>query len=607
MIEAEGLTKRYGPTVALDGIDLQVPAGSILGVLGPNGAGKTTALRILTTLSLPDDGWARVAGHDVVREAAAVQRNIGVTAQDATVDEVLTGRQNLVMIGRLSGLRRRQARARAAELLDQFDLADAADRMLKEYSGGMRRRLDLAAGLVTRPPVLFLDEPTTGLDPASRLRMWNVIRELVAGGVTLLLTTQYLDEADELADRIVVIDHGHVIAEGEPAELKTQTGGARLEVTLTEANPAASGALEPFAAGPVQREPGRAAAAGTGTQRGRPGQHGRTRPRRRRDHRRRRGSPSALARRRLLRAHRPPRGASRGTRRSRPGGSPVMTLTTLPSAAPILRPAPSRRLAQRFADVIVLTGRNLVHIAREPLQLSDVTIQPVLFTLLFVYVFGSGVVLPGGGSYTDFAIAGLLALNLTTSAMGTAVGLSSDLNSGVIDRFRTLPMWRAAVLVGRSLADLSTAALCALIVALTGLVIGWRPDASIPAVIGGFALFLLFAYALSWGCGCLGIVSKGPESAQGVGLVILFPLAIVSNALVPTQRMPAVLRVIADWNPVSAVTAAARHLWGNPNPSATIHAWPMQHPVAASLLWSVALLLIFAPLATLLYRRRTTG
>ena len=195
-----------------------------------------------------------------------------------------------------------------------------------------------------------------------------------------------------------------------------------------------------------------------------------------------------------------------------------MTLTTIPSAAPVLRPAPPRRLAQRFADVLVLTGRNLVHIAREPLQLSDVTIQPVLFTLLFVYVFGSGVVLPGGGSYTDFAIAGLLALNLTTSAMGTAVGLSSDLNSGVIDRFRTLPMWRAAVLVGRSLADLSTAALCTLIVALTGLVIGWRPDASIPAVIGGFALFLLFAYALSWGCGCLGIVSKGPESAQGSAL-----------------------------------------------------------------------------------------
>jgi ABC-2 type transport system permease protein len=282
-----------------------------------------------------------------------------------------------------------------------------------------------------------------------------------------------------------------------------------------------------------------------------------------------------------------------------------MTANTL--AAPVVRPTPAHRLARRFSDVLVLTGRNIMHIAREPLQLSDVTIQPVLFTLLFVYVFGSGVVLPGGGSYTDFAIAGLLALNLTTSAMGTAVGLSTDLNSGVIDRFRTLPMWRPSVLVGRSLADLSTAALCALIVAATGLAIGWRTHASILSVIGGFALFLLFSYALSWGCGCLGIVSKGPESAQGIGLVILFPLAIVSNGLVPTQRMPTVLRVIADWNPVSAVTAAARHLWGNPNPSATINAWPMQHPVAASLLWSVALLLIFAPLATVLYRRRTTG
>jgi ABC-2 type transport system ATP-binding protein len=250
-IEAHGLRKRFGATIALNGIDLEVPAGAILGVLGPNGAGKTTAVRILTTLSIPDGGSARVAGHDVVSEAAAVQRNIGVTAQDATVDEVLTGRQNLVMIGRLSGLRRAEARARASELLDRFDLIDAADRILKEYSGGMRRRLDLAAGLVTRPPVLFLDEPTTGLDPTSRVRMWDVIRGLVADGVTLLLTTQYLDEADELADRIVVIDHGRVIAGGTAAELKAQTGGARLEVTLSQAGPAASQALEPFVAGPV--------------------------------------------------------------------------------------------------------------------------------------------------------------------------------------------------------------------------------------------------------------------------------------------------------------------------------------------------------------------
>jgi ABC-2 type transport system permease protein len=284
----------------------------------------------------------------------------------------------------------------------------------------------------------------------------------------------------------------------------------------------------------------------------------------------------------------------------------MSSVTETAPAVALSRHARPVERAQRIRDVVVLTGRNLLHIKREPLQLSDVTVQPVLFTLLFVYVFGSGVVLPGGGSYKDFAIAGLLAMNLTTSSMGTAVGLSNDLGSGVIDRFRTLSMWRPAVLVGRSLADLMTAVICTFFVAATGLVVGWRPDASVASIAAGFAIFLLFSYALSWGCACLGMISKGPESAQGIGLVILFPLAIVSNALVPTEHMPAVLRTIADWNPVSAVTSASRNFFGNPNPSASIHAWPMQHAVLASLLWSVALIAIFAPLATTLYRRRTT-
>jgi len=233
-ILVEGLTKSFGDVHALRGIDLVVPRGTVLGVLGPNGAGKTTAVRILTTLLLPDKGRALVEGRDVVREAAAVRRSIGLSGQSAAIQEELTGRENLEIVGRLHHLGKAEARIRASDLLQQFDLIDAADRYSKTYSGGMQRRLDLAASLVGRPQVLFLDEPTTGLDPRSRLGMWDIIRSLVAGGTTLLLTTQYLDEADELADEIVVIDHGLVIAAGTAEELKSRVGGDVLEFTVPD-------------------------------------------------------------------------------------------------------------------------------------------------------------------------------------------------------------------------------------------------------------------------------------------------------------------------------------------------------------------------------------
>jgi len=229
-IEAEGLTKRFGNTQALAGVDLAASEGTVLGVLGPNGAGKTTAVRILATLLRPDSGRASVAGYDVVRDASKVRRIVGLTGQYASVDEDLTGTQNLVMIGQLLNLSTRDARARSAELLEWFDLSEAAGRVAKTYSGGMRRRLDLAASLVGRPQVIFLDEPTTGLDPAKREDMWDVVRRLVADGSTVLLTTQYLDEADALADRITVIDRGRVIANNTPEGLKRTIGGQRIRV-----------------------------------------------------------------------------------------------------------------------------------------------------------------------------------------------------------------------------------------------------------------------------------------------------------------------------------------------------------------------------------------
>jgi ABC-2 type transport system ATP-binding protein len=252
-IEAEGLVKHYGKTKALDGLDLTVGQRTVYGLLGPNGAGKTTAVRVLATLLRPDGGRARVDGHDVVAEAAVVRRTIGLTGQYAALDEYLTGRSNLVMVGRLSRLTTRAATRRADELLERFGLAEAATRAVKTYSGGMRRRLDLAASLIGHPSVLFLDEPTTGLDPSARALMWDIVRELVADGTTLLLTTQYLDEADQLADRIAVIDGGRVIAEGTPTELKASVGGQRVLLTLAEAGDTAVAvkALQPFAAGSI--------------------------------------------------------------------------------------------------------------------------------------------------------------------------------------------------------------------------------------------------------------------------------------------------------------------------------------------------------------------
>ncbi|MBC6460151.1 ATP-binding cassette domain-containing protein [Actinomadura sp. HBU206391] len=273
-VAAQGLRKTFGGVRGLDGVDLSVATGSVLALVGPNGAGKTTTIRILTTLVRPDAGTARVCGHDVVAQAAAVRERIGLAGQYAAVDEILTGRENLVMAGQLYHLRRRAARHRAAELLESFGLAEAADRQVRTYSGGMRRRLDLAVALVSRPPVVFLDEPSAGLDPRSRLHLWETIQDLATSGTTVLLTSQYLEEAERLADRIAVIDAGRIIAEGTSDDLKARIGGDRVQLRLVDPGtaPAAAHAVTDLGSGPPHADtttgqvtlPVRTGQAGTG-------------------------------------------------------------------------------------------------------------------------------------------------------------------------------------------------------------------------------------------------------------------------------------------------------------------------------------------------------
>jgi ABC-2 type transport system ATP-binding protein len=593
-IRAEGVAKRFGATVALAGVDLQVPEGTVFGLLGPNGAGKTTLVRILSTLLTPDAGRAEILGHDIVREPLAVREVLGLTGQFAAVDEILTGRENLEMFGRLFKLSREDARRRADELLRRFDLAHAADRAARTYSGGMRRRLDLASSLLTRPRILFLDEPTTGLDPRSRNEIWAIVRELRREGTTLLLTTQYLEEADQLADRIVVIDRGKVIAEGTGNELKDQVGGQILEVELADA---------------AERERARAVLTGVGCGEPEPDE----RPDRLtlpapRDGLELIEEAAAELRESGIRVsdlglRRPTlddvflqlTGAPASTDGGPPPGAAAEPSKRARTA--LVRPQlPSPRVVREgITDAAVVTGRNLRHFVREPQLLLFSTIQPVMFVLLFVYVFGGAVKgsLPSGVSYVDFLLPGIFVQSVTFRASMTAVGLSQDLERGVIDRFRSMPMARSAVLLGRTLADLVRNVLIICLMIVVGYLVGFRFHGGVAGALASIAVVAAFGLALSWIFAFVALTVRGAEAAQSAGFVVTFPLVFASSVFVPVSTMPSWLEAFAKVSPVTLTADAARSfaLTGTPT------------SLGGAAAWTCGLLAVFVPLCVWRYRR----
>jgi ABC-2 type transport system ATP-binding protein len=598
-VRVEGVTKRFGDTVALAGVDLDVTEGTVFGLLGPNGAGKTTLVRVLATLLVPDGGSASVFGRDVVGDPAGVRASIGLTGQFAAVDEILSGRENLVMFGRLFDLPPDEARSRADELLRRFDLADAADRPARTYSGGMRRRLDLASSLLTRPRILFLDEPTTGLDPRSRNQIWAIVRELVRDGTTVLLTTQYLEEADALADRIAVIDHGRVIAEGTGSELKDQVGGQILEVELLDA---------------ARRDDAVGVLAGVGCGEPEPGDRADrlTLPAPRDGLELLEDSASALREAGVgvseLALRRPTLDdvflQLTGAPPSEDGGGPAVAPEPV---APVRGERVHRRLLRlhrptghefvaAVRDAWVVTGRNLRHFTRQPGLLIFSTIQPVMFVILFAYVFGGAVKgsLPGGVDYIDFLLPGILVQSVSFRATQTAIGLSEDLRTGVVDRFRSMPMARSAVLVGRTVADLIRNVLILGLMLFVGYLIGFRFHAGALQALAAILVVSGFGLALSWIFAFVALMVRGAEAAQSAGFVVIFPLVFASSVFVPVASMPDWLKTFAEASPVTITANTARSYALDPGRPGAL---------GDALLWIAVLLLIFIPLCVWRYRR----
>ncbi len=597
-IQSIGLAKHFRNTTALTDVNLEICRGHIHAILGPNGAGKTTFIRILATLLKPTTGRATVFEYDVEKHPDKIKELISLAGQNSSVDEELTGRENLYLISRLLGMTPPAARARVHELLAFFSLKDAEKKLVKNYSGGMRRRLDIAASIVRTPEILFLDEPTTGLDPRSRNRLWNVIREIARNGTTVVLTTQYLDEADQLADRITVMDEGRIISNGTPDELKASVGRNMLHLAWEDSGSTKVDELMKIVAAVLPNQPATLSPAkntlsvtvSRGTQ----------------------GTA-------LLSALESQGIPLKSYSLSRPTLDEVFLALTgnrKESALPVVHDregaaedSPGADVADRNASVISARGirhhanvvsdsimlgwRSLLKVKHIPEQFMDVLITPAMFTFMFAFLLG-GALSGSVEHYLGFLVPGMLVQTLTFNSIYSGMTVHTDISKGIFDRLKTMPIWAASPFFGLFVGDCLRHVISGAFLVLFSTLIGFRLETGIHNVLLALLLVIVFALSVSWLFVILGLTMRSISAVMSVGWMILMPLVFLSNIYADPQTMPAWLQTYISINPVTWQVDATRMLFqGEYNATVLIK----------SLASTLVLTLVFAPIAIQCYRR----
>ena len=606
LIEADGLSKKFGKVQALSDLTLTLAAGQPVAILGPNGAGKTTFIRMVATLIAPDRGTLVVNGHDVVRDPMAVRRMIGLAGQSAAVEEMMTGRENLVMVARLYGQGRAEAVTSAQAILQQMDLVEAADRQVRTYSGGMRRRLDLGASLVGSPRLLLLDEPTTGLDPGSRNEVWDAVHAMSASGTDVVLTTQYLDEADHLASAIVIIDDGRVIAQGTPNELKSRVGADMVELhtidvaTMQRAAEVLGslGMAEP-STDPATRRCSLAAPGGS-----------KLLPIvvRALDDAAVPVEDIALRRPTLdevflaLTGRPADTDTDTDTDPTTPEGERSMTITLDPPR----QSRPTTAVTNQGASFLVATeqvaARTLKKFIRSPALLIAGTAQGLLFLLIFRYVFGGAVGHTGSLSYVDFLVPGFVVTGVLFQGMSAASGVADDKEGGLFDRLRSLPIRLLSIVSGRVGADTALVAWGVVVMTVAGFAVGFRVTGTTLDAVAALGLTILYGFAFVWLFIALGLMAGSPQAAQGLSFLV-FPLSFVSSAYVPVSTMPGWMQAFANNQPMTQMVNTVRLLTGGPQAQALL-GHPVSYYLVPSLLWTAGLVVVFAPMAV--WKLKTT-